>query len=64
MDPEVAARHIRLYVNDYTRALDERAVMKMLEWGERDGIFPPADPDLPVFFTEEGRRGDPREPNN
>ena len=26
MDPAVVAQHIRLYVNDYTLALDERAV--------------------------------------
>lgn len=48
MDPEVAKRHIDLYVNDYTRALDENAVMKMLEWGEREGVFPPSN-GLPVF---------------
>ena len=59
LDPEVAARHIKLYVNDYTRALDERAVMKMLEWGEREGLFPPADPELPVF-TGDGRTDRPR----
>lgn len=40
MDPDVCARHIRLYVNDYTRALDERAVERMLEWGEAEGVFP------------------------
>jgi len=48
MDPVVARRHIDLYVNDYTRALDERAVMTMLEWGEREGVFPPSN-GLPVF---------------
>jgi 1,4-dihydroxy-6-naphthoate synthase len=48
MDPEVARRHIELYVNDYTRALDERAVETMLEWGEREGIFPPST-GLPIF---------------
>jgi 1,4-dihydroxy-6-naphthoate synthase len=48
MDPNVAQRHIDLYVNDYTRALDEGAVMKMLTWGEREGIFPRSN-DLPVF---------------
>ena len=47
MDPDVCARHIRLYVNDYTVALDERAVMTMLELGEREGLFPPST--LPVF---------------
>lgn len=49
MDPEVTRRHIQLYVNDYTRALDERAVMRMLEWGQREGVFPPIAPSLPVF---------------
>ena len=48
MDPGVARRHIDLYVNDYTRALDERAVMTMLEWGEREGVFPKSN-GLPVF---------------
>jgi 1,4-dihydroxy-6-naphthoate synthase len=47
MDPDVCARHIRLYVNDYTVALDERAVLTMLELGEREGLFPPNA--LPVF---------------
>jgi 1,4-dihydroxy-6-naphthoate synthase len=42
MDPAVTRRHIQLYVNDYTRALDERAVVRMLEWGEREGLFPPS----------------------
>jgi 1,4-dihydroxy-6-naphthoate synthase len=49
MDPDVTARHIRLYVNDYTLALDETAVGRMLEWGEREGVFPRANPDLPLF---------------
>jgi 1,4-dihydroxy-6-naphthoate synthase len=47
MDPDVTARHIALYVNDYTVALDERAVMAMLEWGEREGVFPHSD--TPAF---------------
>ena len=47
MDPVVCARHIQLYVNDYTLALDERAVLTMLEWGEREGVFPHND--APVF---------------
>ena len=49
MDPDVTARHIKLYVNDYTLAIDEAAVKRMLEWGEREGVFPRADPDLPLF---------------
>ena len=40
MDPDVTARHIKLYVNDYTLALDETAVRRMLEWGEREGLVP------------------------
>ena len=34
MDPAVVRQHIDLYVNDYTVALDERAVLKLLEWAE------------------------------
>ena len=49
MDPGVTQRHIELYVNDYTVELDEAAVMKMLEWGEQEGVFPPADQSLPIF---------------
>ena len=49
MDPDVTARHIQLYVNDYTLALDESAVQRMLEWGRREGVFPPANPTLPAF---------------
>ena len=49
MDPDVCAQHIQLYVNDYTLALDERAVLTMLEWGEREGVFPPSD--APVFVS-------------
>jgi 1,4-dihydroxy-6-naphthoate synthase len=47
MDPTVCARHIQLYVNDYTRALDETAVLKMLDWGEQQGLFPPGT--APIF---------------
>lgn len=32
MDTAVVEKHIALYVNDYTLALDERAVMRMLDW--------------------------------
>lgn len=47
MDPAVCARHIQLYVNDYTVALDERAVCRMLDWGEQQGLFPPSE--APIF---------------
>jgi 1,4-dihydroxy-6-naphthoate synthase len=32
MDPAVSAQHIQLYVNEYTLALDERAVHTLLDW--------------------------------
>jgi len=35
MDPSVVAKHIALYVNDYTLALDERAVVALLEWSRQ-----------------------------
>jgi len=50
MDPEVARRHIQLYVNDYTLALDEAAVRKMLEFGQSEAMFAPLDPALPLFL--------------
>jgi 1,4-dihydroxy-6-naphthoate synthase len=45
--PDVIQRHIALYVNDYTLALDEAAVLKLLEFGAEQGFFPPSD--LPIF---------------
>ncbi|MDO8679198.1 MAG: hypothetical protein Q7R30_11640 [Acidobacteriota bacterium] len=45
----MSARHIQLYVNNYTLALDENAVLRMLEWGRQEGLFPPAAGGLPVF---------------
>ncbi len=35
MDPVVSAQHIQLYVNEYTVALDERAVNALLDWQQR-----------------------------
>lgn len=49
MDPDVARRHIDLYVNDYTVQLDEVAVRKMLAWGEHEGLFPASTSALPLF---------------
>jgi 1,4-dihydroxy-6-naphthoate synthase len=40
MDPEVTERHIHLYVNDYTRELDESAVDRLLAFGEQVGMIP------------------------
>jgi len=49
MDPDVMARHIKLYVNDYTRALDELAVRRMIAWAEGEGLFPTGDPARAIF---------------
>jgi 1,4-dihydroxy-6-naphthoate synthase len=42
MDAAVVAKHIALYVNDYTLALDERAVQMLLDWSQREGGGRPA----------------------
>ncbi|MHC4223362.1 MAG: 1,4-dihydroxy-6-naphthoate synthase [Planctomycetota bacterium] len=42
MDPEVVRRHIELYVNEYTLQLEERAVHRLLAFGEEQGFFPPS----------------------
>jgi 1,4-dihydroxy-6-naphthoate synthase len=49
MDAEVTARHIALYVNDYTRALDEQAVASFVEWAAREGQVRSVAADLPMF---------------
>jgi 1,4-dihydroxy-6-naphthoate synthase len=49
MDPGVMARHIQLYVNEYTRALDESAVERMVSWATDEGIFPAAPGALAMF---------------
>lgn len=49
MDPDVCARHIRLYVNQYTLALDEDAVGRMLAWCEQEGCAPAPGRALPIF---------------
>ena len=57
MDPDVARRHIDLYVNDYTVQLDEPAVLKMLAWGESQGQFPASTAAVfaPSLLTGSGR---------
>ena len=49
MDPAVIAQHIGLYVNDYTLALDERAVRALLAFAEEQGISAPGGSAVPVF---------------
>lgn len=48
MDPDVAAKHIQIYVNDYTLALDERAVLTMLDFAQEQ-MPEQARSTLPVF---------------
>jgi 1,4-dihydroxy-6-naphthoate synthase len=50
MDPAVIRKHINLYVNDYTLALDEAAVHKLLGWAEEQGFNAAAEDALPVFI--------------
>lgn len=47
MDPVVAQRHIDLYVNQYTQALDESAVERFFEIAERHGFCQPSS--APIF---------------
>jgi 1,4-dihydroxy-6-naphthoate synthase len=50
MDPSVVAKHIQLYVNDYTVALDERAVHALLEWQQKQEPYPAASATPPIFI--------------
>ena len=54
MEPAVIAQHIKLYVNDYTIALDERAVHALLEWGHEQGVSPVPATALPIFVQASG----------
>lgn len=47
MSRDVIRRHIALYVNDYTLALDEAAVKALLAFGEKEAFFPSGG--LPIF---------------
>ena len=50
MDPAVVAKHIQLYVNDYTLALDERAVQRLLEFAAQQNPNSTATPAPPIFI--------------
>jgi 1,4-dihydroxy-6-naphthoate synthase len=47
MEDSVMQRHIELYVNDYTKALDETAVIRFLEFAEEHRHWPASS--LPIF---------------
>lgn len=47
MAPDVIARHIELYVNDYTRSLDPASVERLVALGEHSGLYPPSA--APIF---------------
>ena len=49
MDASVVAQHIQLYVNDYTIALDERAVLALLDWQRDQGLSSAVQSSAPVF---------------
>jgi predicted solute-binding protein len=42
MDATVTQRHIDLYVNRYTQALDESAVERFFEIAEKQGLCKPS----------------------
>jgi 1,4-dihydroxy-6-naphthoate synthase len=52
MDPDVIARHIALYVNDYSFALDERAVEQLVALGEEHGLYEPSPQPLFAYSEE------------
>ncbi len=49
MDPSVVAKHIGLYVNDYTLALDEAAVHVLLDWSREHADEPRPSSTQPIF---------------
>lgn len=49
MDPAVAAQHIQLYVNEYTLALDERAVHALLDFAQQQDPSA-SDSQAPLFI--------------
>ena len=50
MDASVVAKHIQLYVNDYTVALDEQAVHALLDWQQKQDLNTVPASSLPVFI--------------
>jgi len=52
MSPDVTQRHIDLYVNDYTLDLDEAAVERLVEMGEKAGLYPSSGQPLFAYGRE------------
>lgn len=52
MAADVQRRHIELYVNDYTLALDENAIIRLLAFGEDLGFFPSSSENLFAYESE------------
>jgi len=50
MEPDVVARHIGLYVNDYTLQVDEASFRKFLQWGRAEEVFADMLEDRPIFI--------------
>jgi len=46
MDEDVVRRHVELYVNDYTKAMDPAAVDTLLAFGVEQGFFAASDAEL------------------
>lgn len=59
MDPDVARRHIQLYVNDYTLALDEEAVRRLLAFALEHGSIRGAE-DAPAIFAHTAESAEKR----
>jgi 1,4-dihydroxy-6-naphthoate synthase len=50
MDSSVIAKHIGLYVNDYTVALDEAAVHALLDWSREHAAGQSRPSTMPIFI--------------
>ncbi len=50
MAPDVVARHIGLYVNDYTLDMDETSFLRFLRWGSDEGVFADTPPEAAIFI--------------
>lgn len=50
MAPDVVARHIGLYVNDYTLDVDEASFRTFLRWGNNEGVFADGPEEAAIFI--------------